>query len=135
MAESSVCQGLLDSFDGLTDSKALSGQKREKIYAAIEASQYRDECQFAFSYRDADIIDAIGIRESNRQCMQDVLLSLIQFIDPSDFVEVYIDGCDNYTFDLGSDSVGYDFARKTREKHLETMIHGAEHIKIYYSIM
>jgi ribonuclease HII len=135
MAESSVCQGLLDGFDGLDDSKILSGQKREKIYAAIEASQYRSECQFAFSYRDADVIDTIGIREANRQCMQDVLLSLIQFIDPSDFVEIFIDGCDNYTFDLGSDSIGYDFAKKSQERHIKTMMHGTEHIKIYYSIM
>jgi ribonuclease HII len=134
MAESTVCQGLLDSFDGLADSKTLSGQKREKIYAAIEASQYRDECQFAFAYREAADIDRVGIREANRQCMQDVLLSLIQFIDPSDFVEVYIDGCDNYVFDLGSDSVGYDSTRRSRKKEFQSGIHGAEHIKIYYRI-
>ena len=113
----------------------LTPDQRETLYHEIERMQHRDECQYAFSYRDADVIDAIGIREANRQCMQDVLLSLIQFIDPSDFVEVYIDGCDNYTFDLGSDSIGYDFAKKGRDKNRETIIDGTEHIKIYYRIM
>jgi ribonuclease HII len=134
MAESAVCQSLLDGFDWLGDSKMLPQHTREKIFAAIEASQYRDECQFAFAYREATDIDRVGIREANRQCMQDVLLSLIQFIDPSDFVEVYIDGCDNYIFDLGSDSVGYDSTRWSRKKEFQSGIHGTEHIKIYYRI-
>jgi len=62
--------------------------------------QYRDECQFAFAYRDAPSIDMLGIREANRQCMQDVLLSLLQFTDDNDTIDIYIDGCDNYMFEV-----------------------------------
>lgn len=74
--------------------------------------QHRNECQYAFSYRDADIIDQIGIREANRQCMQDVLLSLLQFANHDDIIEIYIDGCDNYAFDIGD--FEYEFAQKLR---------------------
>jgi ribonuclease HII len=100
MADFSVASGLLDSLDGLDDSKSLTEQKREKLFAEIERMQHRNECQYAFSYRDADVIDAIGIREANRQCMQDVLLSLLQFTDEQDSIEIFIDGCDNYQFDI-----------------------------------
>lgn len=100
MADFSVASHLLDSLDGLDDSKSLSEKNREKLFLEIERMQHRNECQYAFSYRDADIIDAIGIREANRQCMQDVLLSLLQFTDEQDSIEIFIDGCDNYRFDL-----------------------------------
>lgn len=76
--------------------------------------QYRSECQYAFSYRDAHIIDEVGIREANRQCMQDVILSLLQFVDDTDSVQIFIDGCDNYQFSLGD--FEYVFAEKKRRK-------------------
>lgn len=74
--------------------------------------QHRNECQYAFSYRDAAIIDAIGIREANRQCMQDVLLSLLLFTTDDDTILVYIDGCDNYEFDVGD----FDYTFATKKK-------------------
>jgi ribonuclease HII len=59
MAEGSLAKDLLDSFYKLDDSKVLSQKLRENIFLAIEASQYRNECQFAFSYRNAIDIDSI----------------------------------------------------------------------------
>lgn len=89
--------------------------------------QHRNECQFAFAYRDAPYIDTVGIREANRQCMQDVLLSLLQFIHESDSVEVFIDGCDNYQFDIGEMNIGYTFAEKKKKMRTpESRIHGGE---------
>jgi ribonuclease HII len=120
MADFSVASGLLDSLDGLDDSKSLTEQKREKLFAEIERMQHRNECQYAFSYRDADIIDSIGIREANRQCMQDVLLSLLQFTDEQDSMEIFIDGCDNYQFDIWE--FEYLFARKKRKEKQELSI-------------
>lgn len=134
MADFSLASRLLDSLDGLHDSKLLSEIKREKLYAEIERIQHRNECQFAFSYRDAETIDTIGIRESNRQCMQDVILSLIQYTQPTDSIEIYIDGCDNYQFDLGEDSIGYDFKKLSIKKNIQHQITGLERIKIYYRI-
>jgi ribonuclease HII len=112
MAESSLAPGLLDSLAWLTDSKMLTPDQRETLYHEIERMQHRDECQYAFSYRDADVIDAIGIREANRQCMQDVLLSLLQFTTDDDMIEIDIDGCDNYEFDVGD--IAYIFAVKKK---------------------
>jgi hypothetical protein len=59
------------------------------------------------------VIDELGIREANRQCMQDVILSLSQFVHPDDMVEIWIDGCDNYRFD--SFDGNYVFAKKRRK--------------------
>ncbi len=91
-------------------------------------------CHYAFAYRDAEIIDTVGIREANRQCMQDVLVSLLQFLDPDDRITVYIDGCDNYIFDLG-ENISYTFERKknTIMTHSQNVIHTAR-IRIVYQI-
>ena len=75
--------------------------------------QHRNECQYAFSYRDAERIDLVGIREANRECMQDVILSLLQYIHPEDQVDICIDGCDNYQFDIGE--FEYNFAHKSKK--------------------
>lgn len=99
---------------GLTDSKRLSSTYREAIFSTIEYMQSIGECQYGFSYRDADIIDAIGIREANRQCMQDVILSFLSCLSEDDTVEIYIDGCDNYRFE--SIEAEYRFAKKMRKK-------------------
>ncbi len=123
MAEYQYADRLLDSLYGLTDSKMLTPERREKLYHEIERMQHRDECQYAFSYRDADVIDAIGIREANRQCMQDVLLSLLQFTTDADTIEIAIDGCDNYEFDAGD--FDYTFAVKKKrwvKKNVSTPI-------------
>lgn len=134
MADISGASSLLESLDGLDDSKKLSETKREKLYAEIERMQYRSECQFAFAYRDASDIDRSGIREANRQCMQDVLLSLLQYTDHNDSLEIFIDGCDNYRFDLSESEIGYDFQRLSMKMKLQNVMTGRERIKIYYRI-
>ena len=92
MAESSLAWVLLGSLHGLDDSKRLTENKRERLFTEIERMQHRNECQYAFSYRDASYIDTVGIREANRQCMQDVLVSLLQFTHEHDSVQIFIDG-------------------------------------------
>jgi ribonuclease HII len=97
--------------------------------------QDESRCQYTFAYRDADVIDEIGIRESNRQCMQDVIISLMQYISPEDHIEIFIDGCDNYQFDLSEDDIGYDFQKLSLEKSLRiNTMTGLERIKINYRI-
>lgn len=134
MADAAIATAILSSIDWLTDSKLLTAQKRERIFSEIEKLQYRDECQYAFAYRDASFIDQYGIRTANRQCMQDIIISFLQFIDPDDFVEIYIDGCDNYEFDLSEESIGYDFMKMSPKKIINTMMTGTERIKVYYRI-
>lgn len=73
--------------------------------------QDENRCQYSFAYRDAHTIDEIGIREANKQCMQDVILSLLQFTGDGDTIEIFIDGCDNYIFDTLE--AEYIFARKS----------------------
>ncbi len=134
MARADIFEDLLESFHGLDDSKKLTEKKREELFLAIEASQYRSECQFAFAYRDAWDIDTIWIREANRLSMQDVLLSLLQYTDTTDSVEIYIDWSDDYIFDIGYDSIWYSLARSKREKKYNVKMDDTEQIKIYYKI-
>ncbi len=75
--------------------------------------QDENRCQYSFAYRDAHTIDEIGIREANKQSMEDVILSLLQFTEDDDEIEIFIDGCDNYTFD--SIEAEYIFARKSKK--------------------
>lgn len=105
-------QDIFRQLPRLDDSKKLGEKEREQLFHDIERLQFEQECQYAFSYRDAHIIDEVGIREANRQSMQDVILSLLQFISREDMMEIWIDGCDNYQFDL-LETIGYRFARKT----------------------
>jgi hypothetical protein len=50
--------------------------------------------------------------------MEEVLLGLIQYIPSDATVDIYIDGCDNYTFAI--DGYDYIFAQKknTRKAHV-----------------
>ena len=91
MAEIQHSQSLLDSLSGLTDSKKMKSEKREEVFQSIEKMQDENRCQYSFSYRDAERIDEVGIREANRECMQDVILSLLQFTRDTDRIEIYID--------------------------------------------
>ncbi len=88
--------------------------------------QFEQECQYAFSYRDASVIDLVWIREANRGSMQDVLLSLLQFVGIEDTYEVYIDGCDNYQFDNFDGA--YIFAKKRKKNRKnDTMSNESSH--------
>jgi ribonuclease HII len=101
-----------ETINGIKDSKKLDRKKREDIFSTIEYLSHKSECQFTFAYRDADVIDSIWIREANRECMEDIILSLMQFIDSDDTVEIWIDGCDNYSFAV--ESFEYVFAKKKK---------------------
>lgn len=97
-------------FPELDDSKKLTEKKRESIYGAIEYLSHQQECQFTFAYREASRIDEIGIRRATKECMEDIILSLTQFLSPDDTYEIWIDGCDNFTFE--SFEGEYSFAKK-----------------------
>lgn len=116
MADISHASFFLDSLIGLDDSKKVTPEIREKLYHQIEKMQDEFRCQYSFAYRDSDLIDSAGIREANRQCMQDVILSLIQFTTHEDSIEIYIDGCDNYIFDLGEENISYYFQKIAKGK-------------------
>lgn len=109
----------IKSLTGLGDSKKLSETKRETLFQHIEALQEKNLCQYAFSYREAHEIDILGIREANKMCMQDVLLSLLQYVEKNDAVEIFIDGSDNFIFD-GIDC-SYTFAKKRNQKNKENI--------------
>ena len=98
----------------VADSKKLSKKEREDIYSTIEYLTHKNECQYAFAYRDAEVIDTVGIREANRSCMEDIILSFLQYIHEDDTLEIWIDGCDNYTFSI--DDFHYFFAKKKSRK-------------------
>jgi ribonuclease HII len=87
-------------FPHLDDSKKLSPGERESIYQTIEHLSSRQECQYSFSYREALRIDEIGIRSANKECIYDVILSCLQYLERDDTYEIWIDGCDNFDFDL-----------------------------------
>lgn len=134
MADISYASSLLDALSGLDDSKKISSEIREKLYHQIEKMQDESRCQYSFAYRDAVVIDAVGIREANRQCMQDTLLSLIQFTSDEDNIEIFIDGCDNYLFDLGKTDMSYYFQKVRKGKSREVFFGTNERIKVYYMI-
>lgn len=82
----------------LTDSKKMSEKEREEVFGRIEKVMEADICRYHFAYRDASDIDILGIREANRQCMEEVILGLLQYVHPESRVQICIDGCDNYVF-------------------------------------
>ncbi len=98
----------------IKDSKKLKRKERENIFSTIEYLSHKSEYQFTFAYRDAEVIDEIGIREANRSCMEDIILSFLQYIEAWDTVEIWIDGCDNYTFAL--EDFEYRFAQKKKKR-------------------
>lgn len=97
----------------LDDSKKMTEKEREEVFARIEKVMEANICRYHFAYREAHDIDTLGIREANRQSMEEVLLWLLQYIDPDADISVYIDGCDNYQFDVGT--FEYVFAKKRKK--------------------
>ena len=129
---------VLASISGYADSKQLSPEKREQIFRQVELLSHQDRSQYAFAFRDASVIDTVGIREANRQCMQDVILSCLQLIPGDAHVAIAIDGCDNYEFDIG-ESIDYTFAYKKGSKVLVTPYDALDHekasrIRVVYTI-
>ena len=88
-----------------------------------------------YAERSADDIDRLGIRAANRECMQEVIVSLLHFVEKGDRVEIYIDGCDNYQFDIEDEDIGYTFQKMSMQKKLlHKAIIGSERIKVFYHI-
>ncbi len=100
----------------LTDSKKMTESGRDDVFWKIEKVMEGNICRYHFAYRDALSIDRYWIRESNKQSMEEVILSFLQYIWEDDTVDILIDGCDNY--DFGLDGFDYIFAKKkTRSRH------------------
>ena len=98
----------------LDDSKKMTESEREEIFGRIEKVMESNICRYHFAYREAHDIDTIGIREANRQCMEEVMLGLLQYTTGDDTIHIFIDGCDNYEFAV--DGFEYIFAKKKRKK-------------------
>jgi ribonuclease HII len=114
----------------INDSKKIQEKNRENLFSDIERIMGYGWCRYTFSYRDAEVIDSIGIREANRQCMEEVIIWLLQYIEEEEEIHIHIDGCDNYIF--GVDNFEYIFAKKKEwrkiniwnPKTIEYIIHG-----------
>jgi ribonuclease HII len=95
-------------FPGLTDSKKCSEKKREILYHQIENNHKKQCYHFASAERSASEIDTLGIREANRQAMEEVIHLLISLIPRGASYQIQIDGRDNYIFrDIDSIDVTY----------------------------
>jgi ribonuclease HII len=108
----------------LDDSKKMTESEREEIFGRIEKVMESNICRYHFAYRESYEIDKIWIREANRQCMQEVILGLLQYTSDSDTIYISIDGCDNYDFDI--DGFEYIFAKKRKkdgEKNEDNFCH------------
>ncbi len=106
--ESSIYEALREA----DDSKKLTKKKREGLFGTLEYLSHKHECQYTFGYREADRIDEVWIREATRECMEDIILSLLQYIQSEDTFEIWIDGCDNFLFPL--ENIEYTFAKKRK---------------------
>ncbi len=135
MAHISLADSLLQWLVWLTDSKKLTSKKREKLFHEIEQLEEEGKCRYAYAESSAETIDALGIREANRQTMERVIYELITCMDRQDSVTIYIDGCDNYRFDFWDETVWYDFRKQSIEKTLKNGIPtGFEKIQVIYRI-
>lgn len=103
----------------LDDSKKMTESEREEIFGRIEKVMESNICRYHFAYRESYEIDKIWIREANRQCMQEVILGLLQYTSDTDTIYISIDGCDNYEF--GIDGFEYIFAKKKSRKKICTI--------------
>lgn len=110
----SMLESVLMQLPWLTDSKKIPHKRREALFATIDDIHFSRKCRYAVAYRDAHKIDNVGIREANRQSMQDVIVSLTTDIEALDIVHIYIDGADNFIFD--SIDAHYAFAKKRKRK-------------------
>lgn len=113
LIETSLLWEVFSWLSWLTDSKLLDEKNRERICMDISQFEKAGKCSTRFALRDASEIDRLGIREANRQCMEEVIGWLIEHISSEDQIEIYIDGCDNYEFQIPD--ITYRFAKKKRK--------------------
>jgi len=81
---------------GLDDSKKLTEKKREKIFEQLINST----CIYSVQFVTAEIIDEIGIKQATYRAMK---LAADEVAKHADYL--LIDGNDNFSFDLRSDSI------------------------------
>ncbi len=111
----------------------MDQKNRERILSDLRRYQKEGKCMTSFAFRDASTIDEVGIREANRLCMQEVMTDLLKNLKKEDKVDIFIDGCDNYIFDI--DDVGYTFSRISAKKKLKLpQKTGLEKIQVEYVI-
>ncbi len=114
-----LCEKRFDTKDLVRekyDSKKISRDEREIIVRKIEENL--NQYTYFTASRQSYEIDAIGIRNCNKACMEEIILQAIEYIGDWNFVEVYIDGCDNFRFDIADFS--HHFAHKRWSKSKET---------------
>ena len=88
----------------INDSKKLTVKKREKLYNDLIQYSFWEKPKVFFGVWVVDnyIIDEINIRQANREAMRRALVELLRKISfewDSVWIEVFIDGNDNYEFD------------------------------------
>jgi len=86
---------VLDSIPDLDDSKKLTPTKREALFLYLQDLQQQQKIHII-----------THVHEANRQAMREIILSLGKLA----LREVWIDGADNFSFDIPEFS--YAFARK-----------------------
>lgn len=83
----------------LNDSKKLTEKKREELFEKL--IQYSEEGNVFFWVGVVDnfLIDAINIRQANKEAMRRALLEILRRVEKEHIESVVIDGKDNYEFD------------------------------------
>ncbi|MDD2907895.1 MAG: ribonuclease HII [Candidatus Gracilibacteria bacterium] len=86
----------------INDSKKLSEKKRELLFNQLIDFSIGDNPKLFFGVGVVDnyIIDEINIKQANKEAMKRALLELSRKIDFSSLNGVFIDGNDNYKFDI-----------------------------------
>ncbi|MDD2515964.1 MAG: ribonuclease HII [Candidatus Gracilibacteria bacterium] len=100
---------------GLKNSKALSQKKREAIFEKLINLSLKNKIYFGVGVVDSYMIDAINIRQANKEAMKRSLEDIFLRIGNQELVRhVLIDGKDNYEFSFLS--VKPEFIIKGDEK-------------------
>lgn len=81
----------------IIDSKLLTSATREEAFAWIAT-----HCAYGVGVSEADVIDARGILEANEHAMQEAVVALSQYIQPT---YLLIDGRDKFWFDIPHSSI------------------------------
>lgn len=86
----------------INDSKKLSEKKREEIFEElIKYSVWENPCVFFWVWVvDNYLIDEINIKQANKEAISRALKELSRKIDFNKLSWVFIDGNDNYIFDI-----------------------------------
>ncbi len=84
----------------LRDSKKMNPLNREETYAEILSLAETGKLTYGVGVISNDMIDAVGIREANRLAMEQALLQVLDKKLKLENSRLFIDGRDNYIFDI-----------------------------------